>query len=99
MNNQISSIQSSQSRWTPEGVKREGRGVRAGIQKVPFILYFATLQIFQALLYNASICELYFDSICVAGKADRVHSNLKLSKRYCEFSVYSIFPFAVVFAV
>lgn len=80
-------------------MKKEGRGARAGVQKIPGILYFAALQMFQGLLYNANICDLYFDDSCVERKADRVSTNLKLDKRYYELSVYSIFPSAVVLAV
>lgn len=66
---------------------------------VPVILYFATLQMFQALLYNVNICDLYLDSGCVERKADTVQANLKFSKRYCELSVYCVFLSAVATAV
>lgn len=66
---------------------------------VPVFMYFVTLQMFQVLFYTKNICEICFDSGYVDRKADTAQANLKFGKRYCELSVYSVFPSAIAFAV
>lgn len=59
---------------------------------VPVFLYFAALKMFQVsmplpkMLFNANTCGLCVDSSGAERKADMVHTNPKLSKRYCQRS-------------